>query len=162
LEYPHFVTISTRWMDNDVYGHVNNVVYYSFFDTAVNQFLIEKGVLDIAQGGVIGLVVQSACEYFAPLRFPGLVEAGLRVAATSRSSVHYEIGLFAPGSERTAARGRFVHVYVDRATRRPHALPPELRSALASLQRPMRASEGPSATQAVVERARSGGESWGG
>jgi len=128
-------------MDNDVYGHVNNVVYYSFFDTAVNQFLIEEGVLDIAQGGVIGLVVQSACEYFAPLRFPGLVEAGLRVAATNTSSVHYEIGLFSPGSERTAARGRFVHVYVDRVARRPQPLSAELRSAIASLQRTVRESD---------------------
>ena len=132
-DFAHFVPISTRWMDNDVYGHVNNVVYYSFFDTAVNQFLIEQGALDFVSGSSIGLVVHSACDYFAPLSFPGTVEAGLRVAAVGGSSVHYEIGLFGVGEERSAARGRFVHVYVDRESRRPQPLPEPLRRALASL-----------------------------
>jgi acyl-CoA thioester hydrolase len=117
--YPHFETISTRWMDNDVYGHVNNVVYYSFFDTAVNRYLIEQGVLDPAAGEVIGLVVETHCNYFSPLSFPQPVQAGVRVAHAGRSSVRYEIALFAQGQERAAAAGHFVHVYVDRLTRRP-------------------------------------------
>jgi acyl-CoA thioester hydrolase len=117
--YPHFETISTRWMDNDVYGHVNNVVYYSFFDTAVNRYLIERGALDLAAGEVIGLVVETHCNYFSPLSFPQPVQAGVRVAHAGRSSVRYEIALFAQGQERAAAAGHFVHVYVDRLTRRP-------------------------------------------
>ncbi len=117
--YPHFETISTRWMDNDVYGHVNNVVYYSFFDTAVNRYLIEQGALDPAAGEVIGLVVETQCNYFSPLSFPQPVQAGLRVAHAGRSSVRYEIALFANGQERAAAAGHFVHVYVDRLNRRP-------------------------------------------
>jgi len=134
-DFAHFVQISTRWMDNDVYGHVNNVVYYSFFDTAVNQFLIEQGALDVVSGASIGLVVHSECDYFAPLSFPGIVEAGMRVAVAGASSVTYEIGLFGVGDERSAACGRFVHVYVDRATRRPQPLPAPLRRALAALDR---------------------------
>ena len=117
--YPHFETISTRWMDNDVYGHVNNVVYYSFFDTAVNSYLIEQGALEPAAGEVIGLVVETQCNYFSPLSFPQPVQAGLRVAHAGRSSVRYEIALFAHGQERAAAAGHFVHVYVDRFNRRP-------------------------------------------
>jgi acyl-CoA thioester hydrolase len=117
--YPHFETISTRWMDNDVYGHVNNVVYYSFFDTAVNRYLIERGALDPAAGEVIGLVVETQCNYFSPLSFPQPVQAGVRVAHAGRSSVRYEIALFAQDQERAAAAGHFVHVYVDRLTRRP-------------------------------------------
>ncbi len=133
-DFAHFLPISTRWMDNDVYGHVNNVVYYSFFDTAVNQFLIEQGALDINAGASIGLVVHSECDYFEPLSFPGNVDAGLRVTTIGSSSVSYEIGLFAEGAERTAARGRFVHVYVDRESRRPAPLPDVLRRAVAALQ----------------------------
>ena len=133
-DFARFVPISTRWMDNDVYGHVNNVVYYSFFDTAVNQFLIEQGALDIESGPLIGLVVHSACDYFAPLSYPGTVEAGLRVGTVGTSSVRYEIGLFGPGVDQAAAVGRFVHVYVDRATRRPRPLAPALRRALAALE----------------------------
>ena len=128
-----FRTISTRWMDNDVYGHVNNVVYYSWFDTAVNGWLIERGVLDIHHGPVIGLVVETQCNYFAPLAFPQTVEAGLRVARLGGSSVRYEVGLFAQGEPLTAARGHFIHVYVDRATRRPAPLPGPLRAALESM-----------------------------
>jgi acyl-CoA thioester hydrolase len=123
-------------MDNDVYGHVNNVQYYSFFDTAVNRYLIAAGALDIHAGAVIGLVVETHCNYFAPLAFPQDVEAGIRVAQRGRSSVRYEIGLFAPGAALAAATGHFVHVYVDRATRRPVALPAALLAALAPLQRP--------------------------
>ncbi|MDO9610330.1 MAG: thioesterase family protein, partial [Serpentinimonas sp.] len=118
-EFRHFVPIQTRWMDNDVYGHVNNVVYYSWFDTAVNGYLIERGVLDIHAGAVIGLVIETQCNYFAPLAFPEPVEAGLRVAHLGRSSVRYQVGLFARGAAQCAAAGHFVHVYVDRATRRP-------------------------------------------
>jgi acyl-CoA thioester hydrolase len=121
-------------MDNDVYGHLNNVVYYSFFDSAVNQFLIERGVLDIESGSSIGLVVHTECNYFAPLAFPGAVDAGLRVTSIGSSSVCYQIGLFGAGADESAAWGSFVHVYVDRGTRRPVPLSPELRGALAELE----------------------------
>ena len=124
--------ISTRWMDNDVYGHVNNVVYYSFFDTAVNGLLIAAGVLDIHGGDVIGLVVETQCNYFAPIAFPQAVTAGVRVAQLGRSSVRYEIGLFADDAAESAASGHFVHVYVDRATRRPVPLPERLKAVLQS------------------------------
>ncbi|MDE2614173.1 MAG: acyl-CoA thioesterase [Burkholderiales bacterium] len=133
-DYPRFQTIGTRWMDNDVYGHVNNVVHYSFFDTAVNRWLIEQGALDIHGGAVIGLVVETGCSYFEPIAFPQTVHAGLRVAHLGRSSVRYEVGLFADEAERAAAVGHFVHVYVDRLTRRPVPLPPALLAALAPLQ----------------------------
>ncbi len=132
--YKAFRTISTRWMDNDVYGHVNNVVYYSWFDTAVNAHLIEQGVLDIHGGPTIGLVIETQCNYFAPLAFPQAVDAGIRVARLGTSSVRYEVGLFAAGEPLTAAKGHFVHVYVDRATRRPVPLPAALRAELESLQ----------------------------
>ncbi|RCX11997.1 acyl-CoA thioester hydrolase [Extensimonas vulgaris] len=122
-------------MDNDVYGHVNNVVYYSWFDTAVNAYLIEQGVLDIERSATIGLVVETQCNYFAPLAFPQTVEAGLRVARLGGSSVRYEVGLFAEGAPQTAAAGHFVHVYVDRTTRRPVPLPEPLRAALQPLLR---------------------------
>ena len=131
--YRHFQRISTRWMDNDAYGHVNNVVYYSFFDTAVNRYLIEAGALDIAHSAVIGLVIETHCNYFAPLEFPQIVEAGLRVAHIGKSSVCYEVGLFAAGEPMSAAAGHFVHVYVDRATRRPAELPAALLAALQPL-----------------------------
>lgn len=132
--YRIFRDIPTRWADNDVYGHVNNVVYYSWFDTAVNAFLIEQGALDIHQGSTIGLVVETQCNYFAPLAFPQTVQAGLRVARLGGSSVRYEIGLFAQGEDLCAAAGHFVHVYVDRISRRPCALPDALRQALLPLQ----------------------------
>ena len=134
--YPRFGEITTRWMDNDAYGHVNNVVYYSFFDTVVNRWLIEQGALDIHQGAVIGLVVETQCNYFEPLAFPQIVDAGLRVAHVGSSSVRYEVGLFARGSDSSAAAGHFVHVYVDRVSRRPAKLPPRLLEALAPLRRP--------------------------
>ncbi|MDC8785891.1 acyl-CoA thioesterase [Roseateles koreensis] len=132
--FAHFETLSTRWMDNDVYGHLNNVVYYSLFDTAVNQYLIRTGALDIHAGSVIGLVIETHCNFFDSLAFPQVIEAGIRIGHQGRSSVRYEIGLFAAGAELCAARGHFVHVYVDRATRRPvSALPIETLSALKGL-----------------------------
>jgi acyl-CoA thioester hydrolase len=135
-DYRHFLAMTTRWMDNDVYGHVNNVVYYSYFDTVVNEYLIRAGVLDVEQGETIGLVVETQCNYFSPLAFPDRVEAGLRVARIGTSSVRYEVGLFKEGSAQAAAQGHFVHVYVDRATRRPAVLPEALRAALAPLVLP--------------------------
>ncbi|HEY4665567.1 MAG TPA: thioesterase family protein [Comamonas sp.] len=131
--YHVFRDIPTRWADNDVYGHVNNVVYYSWFDTAVNTYLIEQGALDIHQGQTIGLVIETQCNYFAPLAFPQTVQAGIRVAQLGNSSVRYEIGLFAQGEPLSAAAGHFVHVYVDKTTRRPCALPVALRAALEPL-----------------------------
>ncbi|HSB24627.1 MAG TPA: thioesterase family protein [Burkholderiaceae bacterium] len=132
--YPFFTRITTRWMDNDVYGHINNVVYYSFFDTAVNSYLIEREALDIHRGEVIGLVVETHCNFFAPLQYPQAVEAGVRVGRVGTSSVRYEIGLFADAAAACAAAGHFVHVYVDRASRRPVALPQAMLSALAPLR----------------------------
>lgn len=128
--YRHFRTITTRWMDNDVYAHVNNVVYYSYFDTVVNQYLIEQKVLDIETSPVIGLVVETHCSYFSGITFPDIVHAGLRVAKLGNSSVRYEIGLFCNDDNQAAAQGYFIHVYVDRATRRPRALPQPITDAL--------------------------------
>ena len=132
--FPHFETIATRWMDNDAYGHVNNVVHYSLFDTAVNRYLINAGALDIRAGAVIGLVVETRCHYFESIAFPQTVHAGLRVAQRGRTSVQYELGLFADDATQSAAVGRFVHVYVDRQTRRPVPLPEPLLAALAPLE----------------------------
>ena len=131
--YRHFLPIQTRWMDNDAYGHVNNVVYYSWFDTAVNAHLIEHGALDIHSGGTIGLVIETQCNYFAPLAFPQTVEAGIRVAHLGTSSVRYEVGIFGDG-EFCAAKGHFVHVYVDAQTRRPMGLSVKLKSVLEFLK----------------------------
>jgi len=131
--YPHWDTITTRWMDNDMYGHVNNVQYYSFFDTVVTSWLVREGGLDPAHGEVIGLCVESQCTFTASLSFPDKVLAGLRVGHVGRSSVRYEIALFAEGSDTPAASGHFVHVYVDRESRKPVAIPPGLRDALAAL-----------------------------
>jgi acyl-CoA thioester hydrolase len=131
--YRHFQTIPTRWMDNDVYGHVNNVVYYAYFDTVVNQFLIEHGVLDIGKSEVIGLVVETQCNYFEPIAFPDTVHAGLRVAHLGSSSVRYEIGLFRNDGGHAAAQGHFVHVYVDRAARRSAPVQADMRAALGGL-----------------------------
>ena len=129
-----FRPITTRWADNDAYGHVNNVVYYQWFDTAVNAHLIEHGVLDIHQGDTIGLVVETQCHYFSSLAFPQNVDAGLRVAHMGNSSVRYEVGLFAQGENLSAAHGHFVHVYVNRDSRRPVShLPPSLKTVLESL-----------------------------
>lgn len=132
--YRVFRPIGTRWGDNDIYGHVNNVVYYSWFDTAVNAHLIEQGALDIHGGEVIGLVIETQCNYFAPLAFPQTVWAGLRVAHLGSSSVRYEVGLFADGEDLAAACGHFVHVYVNRTTRRPVPLPAPLKNTLETLR----------------------------
>ena len=132
-DYRAFRNLTTRWMDNDIYGHMNNVVHYSLFDSAVNGWLIEKGVLDIHAGAQIGVVVETGCRYFSELAFPDTVTAGLRVAKLGSSSVRYEVGLFRNEAETAAAEGFFVHVYVDRATRRPLPLAPELRRALETL-----------------------------
>jgi acyl-CoA thioester hydrolase len=132
--YRTFRTLTTRWMDNDAYGHVNNVVYYSWFDTVVNAHLIEHGALDVQHGETIGLVIETHCNYFSALEFPQAVEAGLRVAHIGNSSVRYEVGLFAHGELMTAAKGHFVHVYVARKTRRPVGLPPKLVTVLEALK----------------------------
>jgi acyl-CoA thioester hydrolase len=131
--YRFFLPITTRWMDNDVYGHVNNVVYYAYFDTVVNGYLMAEGGLDFEAGAIIGLCVESHCQYFAAVAFPDALEAGLRVAQVGRSSVRYEIGIFRMGSPSAAAQGHFVHVFVDRATRLPVELPPKLRTAVERL-----------------------------
>ena len=132
-DYPHSRVLTTRWMDSDPYGHMNNVVHYALFDTVINAWLIERGVLDIQKSQVIGLVVETGCHYFAPLTYPEPVTAGLRVAHVGRSSVRYEVGLFGQASETAAAQGHFVHVYVDRQTRRPVELPTALRKAIEPL-----------------------------
>jgi acyl-CoA thioester hydrolase len=132
--YPYFARITTRWLDNDAYAHVNNVVYYSFFDTAVNELLIRSGVLDIRHSSIIGFVVETRCQFFTPLAFPDRIDAGVRVARIGTSSVRYEIGIFRNDDETAAAQGYFVHVYVDRASNRPvPALPQALREVLQPL-----------------------------
>jgi acyl-CoA thioester hydrolase len=133
LSYPHFQTITTRWKDNDIYGHVNNVEYYSYFDTVINTWLIREGGLDIRGGAIIGVCAESHCRYFDSLAFPDAVDAGLRVATLGRTSVRYEIGLFREGSEHIAAAGWFVHVFVDAATRLPTPPDTTLRAALQRL-----------------------------
>lgn len=132
--YPHHRALDTRWMDNDVYGHVNNVTYYSFFDTAVNCWLIERGLLDITESPIFGVVVETGCRFHASMRFPDRVTAGLRVAHVGTSSVRYEIALFRNDDPTAAATGHFVHVYVDRATRRPVPIPTAIRTALDDLR----------------------------
>jgi acyl-CoA thioester hydrolase len=125
--------LTTRWADNDAYGHVNNTVYYEWFDSAVNAWMVEQGLLDIAHGDPIALVVETRCSYFAALAFPEAVEVGLTVSQLGRSSIHYRIGIFAEGAQQAAAQGEFVHVVVDRATRRPVEIPPDWRSALEAI-----------------------------
>jgi acyl-CoA thioester hydrolase len=127
------IRLETRWLDNDVYGHINNVVYYGLFDTAVNRYLIETGALDIHQGTVIGLVVESGCRYFAPMAFPDIVQAGVGVTRVGKTSVSYQVGLFRNDDVEPAAQGHFVHVYVDRQSRRPTSLPDRLRQAVSGL-----------------------------
>jgi acyl-CoA thioester hydrolase len=140
-DYPYVQTITTRWHDNDIYGHVNNVTYYAYFETVVNEHLVRAGGLDIREGAAIGIVVETACRFHAPLSFPEVVDAGLRVAHLGRSSVAYEIGLFRRGEGTAAATGRFVHVWVDRTTRRPVDVPPPICAALS----PLRVAESKSA-----------------
>jgi acyl-CoA thioester hydrolase len=132
--YKAFREITTRWMDNDVYGHVNNVVYYSYFDTAVNQYLIDVGYLDLSSSKVIGLVVETQCSYLNSIVFPDRVTAGIRVGKIGTSSVCYEIGLFRNSDETASAQGYFTHVYVDRVGKRPVPLPETLRHALLPLR----------------------------
>lgn len=132
-DYKHFQPITTRWHDNDIYGHVNNVVYYGFFDTAVNNYLIRQGGLDIQDGDIVGFVVSSACDYFASIAYPDLIEVGLRVAKLGNSSVQYELAIFREGEQEACAAGRFVHVFVERASNRPTAIPGRLRAALEAL-----------------------------
>ena len=134
-EYPHFTTLPTRWMDNDIYGHVNNALYYAFFDTAINQYLIAEGGLDIAAGAVIAFAAESQCQYLSALAFPDVLEVGLRVGKLGNSSVRYELAIFKKGDELAAAAGYFVHVFVDRETRRPTPMPERIRDALAKLAR---------------------------
>ncbi len=129
-DYPHFLAIQTRWSDNDIYGHVNNVTYYSYFDTVVNCYLIDEGGLDIHEGAVIGIAVETHCNFFQPVTYPETIEAGLRVGHIGTSSVRYEIGIFREGEAEAAAGGHFVHVFVDREANRPVPIPEPLRSAL--------------------------------
>jgi acyl-CoA thioester hydrolase len=131
--YPHHLAIPTRWNDNDVYGHVNNVEYYAFFDTVINRYLIQEGGLDIHRGATIGLCAESHCEFQAAFEFPETVDAGLRVGHLGRRSVRYEIGLFREGQDEPAATGWFVHVFVDREQRRPAEIPAPIRAALERL-----------------------------
>ncbi len=131
--YRQFLAIPTRWMDNDSYGHINNVTYYSYFDTVVNEHLIRAGGLDVARGPAIGIVVETLCRFKKSLTFPETIDAGLRVVKLGTSSVKYEIGLFRQGDDEPAATGHFVHVWVDRSTRRPVAIPPRIRGALEPL-----------------------------
>ena len=131
--YPHFLAIPTRWMDNDIYGHVNNVVYYSYFDTVINAYLIDAGGLDIHSAAVIGIAVETACRFHRSLAFPDVIDAGLRVGKLGNSSVRYEVGLFRRGEDVAAAAGHFVHVFVDRSTQRPVPIPRPIRTALERL-----------------------------
>ena len=134
--YAHFVTITTRWMDNDVYRHVNNVLYYSFFDTAVNEYMLRQGVLDLYDSPIVCLVVETGCQYFSPISFPDSVQCGLRVACLGNSSVRFEIGVFRNGGDTAAAQGHFVHVTCDRDTHRPVTMPAAMRAALEKLLLP--------------------------
>lgn len=132
-DYAAFTTITTRWNDNDPYAHVNNVVYYEWFDTAINSYLIGQEALDMSEGDVIGLVVKTSCSYFAPVSFPDLIHVGIRVSKLGRSSVGYEVGIFRNDADTAIAQGEFIHVYVDKGTRRPVALPSALEAALRPL-----------------------------
>jgi acyl-CoA thioester hydrolase len=132
-DFAQLLLMPTRWADNDVYGHVNNVEYYAFFDTLINTWLIAEGGLDIHAGEAIGVCAESSCQYYASFAFPDVVEGALRVGHLGRSSVRYEIGLFKEGMDHPAALGEFVHVFVDRATRRPTAIPQQMRDALQQL-----------------------------
>ncbi|GAB3684590.1 acyl-CoA thioesterase [Salinisphaera aquimarina] len=134
-DYPWVCDMPTRWMDNDVYGHVNNVTYYSYFDTAANRYLIEAGGLDIHNAPVVGFVVESGCQYHAPVAFPEQLEAGLRVEHLGNRSVTYGIGIFKAGEDAASAHGHFIHVFVDRTTQRAAAIPDDIRRALTAITR---------------------------
>jgi acyl-CoA thioester hydrolase len=131
--FPHLLALPTRWMDNDSYGHVNNVNYYSFFDTAVNRYLIDRGVLDIHSDDIVGFVVETSCSYFSSISFPDLIHVGVRVAKLGNSSVRYELALFRNDEPLPSAAGHFVHVYVDRRSNQSVPIPPQVRQVLASL-----------------------------
>jgi acyl-CoA thioester hydrolase len=133
-QYRHFLELPTRWIDNDVYGHVNNALYYAFFDTAINDYLIDAGRLDINSGPVIAFAVESQCQYLRPLAFPGVIDVGLRVGKLGNSSVRYELAVFKQGETLAAAAGYFVHVFVDRVTQRPVPMPASIRDALERLR----------------------------
>lgn len=134
--FAHFYAIAQRWMDSDVYRHMNNVVYYSYFDTAVNRYLIERGALDVEKSPDVGLVVETQCRYFSPITFPSMVNVGMRVDHIGSSSLRYAIALFADEADVAAAQGHFVHVYVNRATNRPVPIPEAVRAAVLPLLRP--------------------------
>jgi len=140
--YLHFHPIQTRWNDNDVYGHVNNVVYYAYFDTAVNMFLVEQGGFDPHGGDAIGICPETHCNYHKPVAYPDALDAGLRVGSLGNSSVRYEIGIFITGEQMPAANGYFVHVFVDRETRKPVPIPSSIRRALATIQTPANLRDG--------------------
>lgn len=133
-EYAHLLALPTRWMDNDVYGHVNNALYYAFFDTAINEYLIAEGGLDITAGAVVAFAAESQCQYLRPFAFPGTIEIGLRVGKLGNSSVRYELAIFKQGEDFAAAAGYFVHVFVDRTTQKPVSIPTPIRAALKRLQ----------------------------
>lgn len=133
-DYVRFVPISTRWHDNDVYGHINNVIYYAYFDTAVNQLLVEAGVLDPVTNEIIGLVVETRCAYFAPIAFPDRIDVGVKVVHLGTSSVRYDVGIFRGDAEITSARGDFTHVYVERASGVSTPIPAAVRAVLEQLQ----------------------------
>ena len=133
-DYPFIVPITTRWMDNDVYGHVNNVTYYSYFDTAANRYLIEAAGLDIHRGSVIAVVIESGCRYYEPIAYPEPIEAGVRVEELRNRAVRWGIAIFRPGAPEAVAAGAFVHVFVDRATRAATPIPPAIRTALEKLR----------------------------
>ncbi|HTP50960.1 MAG TPA: thioesterase family protein [Anaeromyxobacteraceae bacterium] len=134
-EYPFFGAVSARWMDNDVYGHVNNAHYYSYFDSVVNEYLVRRGGLDIFRGPVVGYVVASSCAYFKPVAYPATLELGLRAERLGRSSVQYGLGVFLPGDDLARAAGTVVHVFVERETSKPTPLPPRVREALEAIER---------------------------
>ena len=134
-EYPHYTSLPTRWMDNDIYGHVNNALYYAFFDTAINEYLIAEGGLDITAGTVVAFAAESQCQYFRPLAFPGVIEIGLRVGKLGNSSVRYELALFKQGEPLASAAGYFVHVFVDRETQKSVPMPTAIRATLERLVR---------------------------
>jgi len=132
-EYSHFLALPTRWMDNDIYGHINNALYYAFFDTAINEYLIAEGGLDINAGAEVAFAAESQCQYLRPLAFPGVIDIGLRVGKLGNSSVRYELAIFKQGETFAAATGYFVHVFVDRETQRPVSIPTPIRTALERL-----------------------------
>ena len=132
--YRYFTPLQTRWADNDIYGHVNNVTYYAYFDTIINCYLIEKGGLNIVGGAVVGFAVETMCRFVKPLAYPDALEAGLRVGHLGRTSVRYEVGIFRKGEKAAAAHGHFVHVFVDRASGRPIPIPARIRKALARIR----------------------------